>query len=55
MERTGFSAYWKREFRPYLRAAAEQFAPEHVSMTERLIRKRTTKTSPKPEPDSMVP
>jgi hypothetical protein len=40
IERTGFLAYWKREFRPYLRAAAEQFAPEHGSMTERLMRKR---------------
>jgi hypothetical protein len=40
IERTGFFAYWKQEFRPYLRAAAEQFAPEHVSMTERLIRGR---------------
>jgi hypothetical protein len=42
IERTGFFAYWKREFRPYLRAAAEQFAPEHVSMTERFIRTRRT-------------
>lgn len=41
IERAGFLAYWKREFRPYLRAAAEQFAPEHGSMTERLIRRRT--------------
>jgi len=39
--RTGFVAFWKREFRPYLRAAAEQFAPEHVSvsMTERFMRR----------------
>src|SRR5665213_2988103 len=35
IERTGFVAFWKREFRPYLRAAAEQFAPEHLSMTEK--------------------
>lgn len=41
IERTGFVAFWKREFRPYLRAAAEQFAPEHLSMTERFMRKRT--------------
>jgi len=39
IERTGFVAFWKREFRPYLRAAAEQFAPEHVSMTERFMRR----------------
>jgi hypothetical protein len=38
--RTGFLAYWQREFRPYLRAAARQFAPERESMTERLLRKR---------------
>ena len=37
---TGFTAYWVREFRPYLRAAAEQFAPEHESLTERLFRRR---------------
>ena len=40
IERTGFVAFWKREFRPYLRAAAEQFAPEHVSMTERFMYRR---------------
>jgi hypothetical protein len=38
ISRTGFPGYWKREFRPYLRAAAAQFAPEHGSMTERLLR-----------------
>jgi hypothetical protein len=37
---TGFLAYWKREFRPYLRAAALQFAPTHESLTERLLRWR---------------
>ena len=37
---TGFLAYWKREFRPYLRAAAEQFAPRHESLTERVFRRR---------------
>jgi hypothetical protein len=39
VSRTGFSEYWKREFRPYLRAAAEQFAPGHESSTERLLKK----------------
>ena len=34
---TGFVAYWTREFRPYLRGAAEQFAPGHESLTERLL------------------
>ncbi|MEO8593745.1 MAG: hypothetical protein ABI759_10505 [Candidatus Solibacter sp.] len=33
---TGFFAYWSREFRPYLKGAAEQFAPGHVTLTERL-------------------
>ena len=38
--REGFVAYWTREFRPYLRAAAEQFAPGHESSTERLLSKK---------------
>jgi hypothetical protein len=38
--RTGFLAYWARELRPYLRAAAEQFAPGHESLTERWLRPR---------------
>ena len=33
---TGFVQYWTREFRPYLRAAALQFAPEHETLTERM-------------------
>ncbi|MDR3699553.1 MAG: hypothetical protein P4L56_07965 [Candidatus Sulfopaludibacter sp.] len=37
--RTGFLAYWTREFRPYLRGAAEQFAPGHESLTERLLQR----------------
>jgi hypothetical protein len=39
--RTGFTTYWAREFRPYLRAAAVQFAPEHATLTERLFRRRS--------------
>lgn len=38
--KVGFGAYWRREFRPYLRAAAVQFAPEHESLTEKLLRRR---------------
>ena len=38
--RTGFVAYWSREFRPYLRGAAEQFAPGHESFTEKLLKRR---------------
>jgi hypothetical protein len=33
----GFTAYWQREFRPYLRAAAEHFSPERTSLTDRLF------------------
>jgi hypothetical protein len=40
ISRTGFVEYWTREFRPYLRGAAEQFAPRRESLTERLLRKR---------------
>ena len=36
----GFRGYWSQEFRPYLRAAAEQFSPAHESLTERLLRRR---------------
>ncbi len=41
---TGFLSYWMREFRPYLRAAAMQFAPEHESLTERLLRPKAPDT-----------
>lgn len=40
MGKDGFVNYWTREFRPYLRGAAEQFAPEHGTITERLLRRR---------------
>lgn len=36
----GYLAYWKNEFRPYLCAAAEQFARAHESSTERLLKSR---------------
>jgi hypothetical protein len=35
----GFGRYWQREFRPYLRAAAQHFSPDHSSFTERILRK----------------
>lgn len=38
IRREGILAYWTREFRPYLRGAATQFAPEHESLTERWIK-----------------
>jgi hypothetical protein len=40
INRTGFLAYWQREFRPYLHAAARQFAPGKQSLTERLLRRK---------------
>jgi hypothetical protein len=40
IHRTGFSRYWAQQFRPYLRAAAEQFAPGHGSLTERWLTRR---------------
>lgn len=36
---TGVMEYWRRQFRPYLRAAAVQFVPQRKSSTERLLRK----------------
>lgn len=39
---TGYLAYWKNEFRPYLRAAADQFARAHESSIERLLKKRSS-------------
>ena len=44
ISRTGFVAYWTREFRPYLRAAALQFAPGHETLTERLLHRATRQT-----------
>ena len=35
---TGYVAYWVREFRPYLKAAASQFSPRRVTLTERMLR-----------------
>ena len=34
----GFTNWWAREFRPYLRAAAIQFSREHESSTEKILR-----------------
>src|SRR5580658_1498100 len=36
---TGYLEYWRREFNPYLRAAAEQFSFSHRSFTQRLLRR----------------
>jgi len=37
LRRTGFLVYWAQEFQPYLRGAAEQFAPGKQSLTERFL------------------
>ena len=34
----GYAAYWAEAFRPYLRAAADQFSPKHRSLTDRFLR-----------------
>jgi len=39
ISKAGFLGYCQREFRPYLRAAATQFAPGKESLTERLLRR----------------
>jgi hypothetical protein len=36
----GFLEYWRKQFRPYLTAAALQFAPANESTTERLLRSK---------------
>ena len=46
ISRAGFSNYWRREFRPYLRAAAAHFAPERGSLTERLFRPKARGGTP---------
>lgn len=40
ISQVGFLAYWRRQFRPYLRAAAEQFVAANESSTERLLRRK---------------
>jgi hypothetical protein len=36
----GYLAYWVREYRPYLKAAASQFSPRRVTLTERMLHLR---------------
>ena len=40
MREEGFAAWWAREFRPYLRAAAAQFSPQRISLTQRLLQRK---------------
>ena len=39
IHRTGYLHYWIREFKPYLRAAAEPFSPRRRTLTQRLLGK----------------
>ena len=39
MRETGYATFAARQFRPYLRAAVDQFSPERETMTGRLLRK----------------
>lgn len=48
---TGIAEYWTREFRPYLRAAAAQFARDHDSLTGRML-DRLDRPAPKPNSES---
>jgi hypothetical protein len=34
----GFMAYWSRQFKPYLRAAAAQFSPRRRTLTQKWLR-----------------
>ena len=40
ISQTGFLACLKRESRPYLRAAVKQFAPQHETLTDRMLRRK---------------
>ena len=40
IRRTGYLPYLAREFRPYLRAAASQFSPSRVTLTEKFLKGR---------------
>jgi hypothetical protein len=46
IERTGFASYASDHLRPYLRAAAAQFAPGRQTLTERLIERFRKRKQP---------
>jgi len=48
IRQAGFLPWWTREFRPYLRAAAEQFSPSRLTLTERLARANHSSANPPP-------
>jgi hypothetical protein len=47
MQRVGYFAYARQQFRPYFRAAAHQFSPKQRTVTERLLEKLQFRRSTK--------
>lgn len=43
IRRKGFLRFWRQQFRPYLRAAALQFAPGQLSLTEKILQFRMSR------------
>jgi hypothetical protein len=43
MRSEGVASWWLREFKPYLRAAAYQFSPRRVSLTQRILQWRRSR------------
>ncbi|MBI3207953.1 MAG: hypothetical protein HYZ37_03510 [Candidatus Solibacter usitatus] len=39
IRKSGYLAYWAKEFRPYLAAASAQFSPSRQSLTQRLLKR----------------
>ncbi|MEO5741102.1 MAG: hypothetical protein ABIS29_10955 [Vicinamibacterales bacterium] len=46
IRRTGYAAFATRQFRPYLRAAVDQFSPKRSTLTERVLAKLRHVQSP---------
>jgi hypothetical protein len=46
MRETGYAAFAARQFRPYVRAAADQFSPKRSTLTERVLAKLRHVQSP---------
>jgi hypothetical protein len=46
IQQVGYLTYAGRQFRPYVRAAADQFSPKHLTLTQRLLEKLALKRRP---------
>ena len=46
IQQVGYLTYAGRQFRPYVRAAADQFSPKHLTLTQRLLEKLALKPRP---------